>query len=361
MLNIRNLVLAISIIGGNTIPVVPHEVVTEVEYIDYEPVNVVIVGKNSYKNSNEVNLDTGTTSSTQYLHRIGEIITTINPINDSNYLLLDGHSIMKTSYLELYTLFGANKYGTDTSSTFYLPNLMDRYLIGSGGTLVGKDNTTSLINSGQLVGEQLPNITGSLKQKSYTNGTPLAWTTSESNNVYSVSGVADGNNWGVNFISGSGINSTLTDIIFNAHYSSDIYTTGGNVRPYSYGVYYYMIGKDIPIISNTTISGSGGASGDIIVNGNTYHTPTIIGGISTIDTTTYPNSLYNLLKNNLMVVFGDMSQFKLRFSTPQNDIIEYDIFYMFYWSCIVWAFVFVFMILPFRILKKGVKGRKPRV
>lgn len=344
MLNIKNLILAVSIIGGNTVPLVPTETVSQVEYVDYEPVNVVIVGKDSYKNSNTVNLDTGTTSSTQYLHRIGEIITTINVINDSNYLLLDGHSILKTSYLELYTLFGANKYGTDTSSTFYLPNLMDRYLIGAGGTLVGKDNTTSLINPGQLVSEQLPNIIGTLNGIHTSSGTPGG------------SAFAAYNYAGASVAVGTGF--AKFDVTFSARLYNDIYTTGGNVRPFSYGVYYYMVGKDIPIIGNATISGSGGGSGNIIVNGNTYHTPTIIGGISNIDTTTYPNSLYNMFKNTIFSVFGDMSEFKLRFSTAQNDIIEYDLFYMFYWACVVWGGVFLLMIIPFRILKRLVKPSK---
>ena len=65
---------------------------------------------------------------------VGAIImwtSTVMP--DSNWLPCDGRLVSKTTYSALYSRFGANKFGADTTSEFRLPNMQGRFPLMTGG------------------------------------------------------------------------------------------------------------------------------------------------------------------------------------------------------------------------------------
>lgn len=63
----------------------------------------------------------------------------------SDYLWCDGSLVSKTTYAGLYAVLGANRYGTDTSTDFYLPDLRDRF--PRGATTTASNVTSTNINS----------------------------------------------------------------------------------------------------------------------------------------------------------------------------------------------------------------------
>ena len=52
----------------------------------------------------------------------------------SGWLSCNGASVSKTTYADLYSVLGANAFGTDTSTDFFLPNFTDLFPIGVSGT-----------------------------------------------------------------------------------------------------------------------------------------------------------------------------------------------------------------------------------
>jgi microcystin-dependent protein len=52
----------------------------------------------------------------------------------SGWLACSGTSVSKTTYANLYSVLGANAFGTDTSTDFFLPNFIDLFPIGVSGT-----------------------------------------------------------------------------------------------------------------------------------------------------------------------------------------------------------------------------------
>jgi microcystin-dependent protein len=71
----------------------------------------------------------------------------------SNYALMFGQQISQTTFATLYALFGPNRFGTDTSSLFFLPDCRGRAVFGvdnMGGTAAGRLTTASGMGTGQL-------------------------------------------------------------------------------------------------------------------------------------------------------------------------------------------------------------------
>lgn len=52
----------------------------------------------------------------------------------SGWLACSGTSVLKSSYPNLYSVLGANAFGTDTLTNFFLPNFIDLFPIGVSGT-----------------------------------------------------------------------------------------------------------------------------------------------------------------------------------------------------------------------------------
>ena len=138
----------------------------------------------------------------------------------AGWLLCNGAGVSRSTFSNLFTKIGTT-YGTgDGSTTFNIPDLRDRYIIGA--------NTNAL---GTYIAEQLPNIYGKISNDDYTGFQAFGETRKSHTTVtggmlatYSEqSGVAD---------QGSNV-ACLRSIEFNAYYSNSIYTGGGKVYPAS--------------------------------------------------------------------------------------------------------------------------------
>lgn len=76
----------------------------------------------------------------------------------SGFLLCDGSKVSRTTYKKLFDVIGTTYGAGDGSTTFTLPNLIDRFLEGSSA-------------AGQYRDAGLPNITGSFDIRGWQNGT----------------------------------------------------------------------------------------------------------------------------------------------------------------------------------------------
>lgn len=95
----------------------------------------------------------------------------------SGWLLCNGSQISRSTYADLYAVFGPNAFGTDTDSLFYLPDLRGRTLIGvgtaaSGASLTGVRGVVQGANGGTqaLSASNLPTHTHSISGSGNTGG-----------------------------------------------------------------------------------------------------------------------------------------------------------------------------------------------
>ena len=134
----------------------------------------------------------------------------------SGWLLCNGAVISRSTFSNLFTKIGTT-YGTgDGSTTFNIPDLRDRYIIGA--------NTNAL---GAYITEQLPNITGYIQ-----NTGSLAMINTDSSNISE--GAFDpifSNKLGLASASYSA--DYVSRLNFNASLSNSVYTDNGKVYPAS--------------------------------------------------------------------------------------------------------------------------------
>jgi microcystin-dependent protein len=125
------------------------------------------------------------------------------------WLLANGAAVSRTTFANLFSVYGTTHGAGDGSTTFNLPDLRDRYIIGA--------DTNAL---GTKIAEQLPNIKGSYQiQAEYLTlqaGAFLGSDTSRS----------------TGFMRDSTFN-TIINIDFKANNSNSIYTDNGKVYPLS--------------------------------------------------------------------------------------------------------------------------------
>lgn len=136
------------------------------------------------------------------------------------YLVCNGAEISRETYADLFSVIGTTFGSGDGSTTFNLPDLRDRYIIGA--------NTNAL---GTKVAEQLPNIKGSF---GITNGNIL--NNGKTDMFVSSSGAFSNpvTTNGYSHIAGSVIvGSSRNNIDLNATNSNSIYTDNGHVYPLS--------------------------------------------------------------------------------------------------------------------------------
>lgn len=129
----------------------------------------------------------------------------------NGWLLCNGAAISRTTYANLFDKIGTTYGSGDGSTTFNIPDLRDRYIIGA--------NTNAL---GAYISEQLPNITGSAN---------------------TTSGWVGGGDWdspgALYFIRtpnrtwGGTINSGTSSVGIDASRSNSVYTDSGKVYPAS--------------------------------------------------------------------------------------------------------------------------------
>lgn len=60
-----------------------------------------------------------------------------------DWLWCDGSQVSQTTYAALYAVLGANRYGTDTSGNFYLPDLRERFPRGAVSVTAGVTTTNT--------------------------------------------------------------------------------------------------------------------------------------------------------------------------------------------------------------------------
>ena len=87
--------------------------------------------------------------STRVIHTIGDPIITLNPTLASNEVWLEGAVVSRSTYSNLYTIYGTTYGAGDGSTTFGLPDFRNRAIWGA--------NSFGYISAG------LPNITGTFE------------------------------------------------------------------------------------------------------------------------------------------------------------------------------------------------------
>jgi microcystin-dependent protein len=96
----------------------------------------------------------------------------------SGWLLCDGSQVSRSTFAGLYTAFGANAFGTDTDSLFYLPDLRGRAIIGvgtasSGASLTGVRGVVQGASGTTLTNANIPEHSHDLQNHTHggtTNG-----------------------------------------------------------------------------------------------------------------------------------------------------------------------------------------------
>lgn len=124
----------------------------------------------------------------------------------NGWLLCNGAAISRTTYANLFDKIGTTYGSGDGSTTFNIPDLRDRYIIGA--------DTNAL---GAYISEQLPNIRGVFYADTYTTGAGEGAFSSSTDN----------------YSSGGGNQRAYAAFYFNAHKSNAIYTDNGKVYPLS--------------------------------------------------------------------------------------------------------------------------------
>ena len=90
---------------------------------------------------------------------IGQIIFYSNNISPQNTLICDGSEISRDTYSELFNVIGTIYGEGDSVTTFNLPDLRDQWIL-----CAGTEHET-----GEIVEEGLPNITGGTSQAGVTS------------------------------------------------------------------------------------------------------------------------------------------------------------------------------------------------
>lgn len=130
----------------------------------------------------------------------------------AGWLLCNGAGISRSTYSNLFTKIGTTFGVGDGSTTFNIPDLRDRYIIGA--------NTNAL---GTYIAEQLPNITGRasfgvINTYSYLRSALGALSASSQRQAP---------------VAQAGTGEAFSDLEFNAHNFNSIYTDSGKVYPLS--------------------------------------------------------------------------------------------------------------------------------
>ena len=127
----------------------------------------------------------------------------------SGYLLCNGAAVGRSAYSKLFEAIGTTYGEGDGFSTFNLPDLTDKFIEGSSV-------------AGTVKNAGLPNIEGSLDNDFQAR----SWIVGSASGALSASTATR-----TNLTSGSGTNSTLSTLSFNARNSNPIYGNSDTVQP----------------------------------------------------------------------------------------------------------------------------------
>lgn len=193
------------------------------ENFDYVAGRVVLYNDNIYKciqangiSSTVVTPDSGT----EYWQRLdsngavtGKIEWFAFNTPPDGYLVCNGANVSRETYADLFAVIGTTFGAGDGSTTFNIPDLRDRYIIGA--------NTNAL---GAQIAEQLPNIKGSMSRSG--SGAFVGLSSTDSGALSSTDSTSI-------IISPTGTGFIYKDLAFNAHRSNSIYTDNGHIYPLS--------------------------------------------------------------------------------------------------------------------------------
>ena len=179
------------------------------EYLDNRitSVNNTVTSNNSSILSNLASINTSITNAMDTVRPIGQPILRLDNTLLSDEIRLEGATVSRTTYADLFEIYGVTYGSGDGTTTFQLPDFRDRVLWGAE-------------NFGYL-SATLPNIKGGIDMLvTYKNSTAYsgAFYTSWSNT------------W-----KKSGTDQTLwnSDMLFDASRSSSVYQDNASVRPAS--------------------------------------------------------------------------------------------------------------------------------
>lgn len=176
--------------------------------------NLTVQNKNVVRSVNGVNADK---NGNVQLGNLGVITGKIewfafNTAPDG-YLVCNGASVSRTTYANLFAVIGTNFGSGNGSTTFNLPDLRDRYIIGA--------NTHAL---GTRIAEQLPNIIARANDLAFGE------------NRYAVGGALSAtivSQLYYQTIESSKTRLNFVDATINAHNFNSVYTDDGHVYPLS--------------------------------------------------------------------------------------------------------------------------------
>lgn len=162
----------------------------------------------------------------QTINEVNTIVATLHTIKPGymlpyagsdipeGYLLCNGAVVSRTTYKDLFNRIGTTYGAGDGSTTFNLPNLVNRYIMGSDGT-----------NLSKYIKAQLPNINGSYEMvQTWHMNYAGAFSATKGSCYNHAADVYQNDRY----------------ISFNANSSNSIYTNNGSVRPLSFALNFII-------------------------------------------------------------------------------------------------------------------------
>lgn len=133
----------------------------------------------------------------------------------TGWLLCNGASISRSTFSNLFAKIGTTYGKGDGSTTFNIPDLRDRYIIGANANALGT-----------YIAEQLPNITGQFDTRL------TIYNINQPSGAFSLSTkeIANSRNWTTPTTNGD---TSIYSMLFRASAFSSVYTNSGKVYPAS--------------------------------------------------------------------------------------------------------------------------------
>ena len=141
---------------------------------------------------------------------IGVVQAFAGSTTPDGWLLCDGSAVSRTDYADLYAVIGDTYGAGDGSTTFNLPNLIDKFIEGSS-------------TAGTVKSAGLPNITGYFTIRSLESGTNIL--VGASGSLTKTDGAST-----ASVANGTG-NQAFSRADFNASLSSSVYGNSTTVQP----------------------------------------------------------------------------------------------------------------------------------
>lgn len=148
--------------------------------------------------------------STKVIHTIGDPIITLNSTLANNEIWLEGATVSRTTYANLYQIYGTTYGAGNGSTTFKLPDFRNRAIWGANGY--------GYLSAG------IPNITGSVRLTE-TNGDVS--TIQSSSGAFTNTGAVTGGQGHIQITN----NQFYQTLNFNASRSSSVYGASSTVQP----------------------------------------------------------------------------------------------------------------------------------